>query len=957
MTIDRQRWKDIESIYQAAVDKAEEQRRAYLDQVCADDVELRAEVEALLAVRESQGAGLEVPALELVAQAHKKAAASLEGCRLGPCEVLSLLGKGGMGEVYLARDTRLDRQVALKVLPAEVTQDPERLRRFVREAKAASALEHPNIATIYELGESAGVHYIVMEYVKGESLEARIRKGRLSLGEILDISTQVADALDEAHRQGITHRDIKPANLMLTPQGQVKVLDFGLAKRSPQKKPAGGTETRTESKTTPGLIMGTVQYMSPEQVLGQEVDQRSDLFSLGVVLYQMATGTLPFQGDSSGAIFNAILNQTPPSPVRLNSDLPARLGEIIDKALEKDREVRYQVASEIRADLKRLKRDTDSGRVVAIREGARTTKPRVKWLVGSIAAVLALIALVAGLGFWFFQPKKETSEAPMVPVPFTTFPGFQMFPSFSPDGKEVAFTWNEGAGTTYHIYIEQIGGETPRQLTTGSHEDDSPVWSPDGLFIAFLRDLDPDKSAVMLIPVNGGRERQVAEFQNVGGICWHPGGKWLALACKDSPVEPRAIFLLSLETGEKRRLFSPPKGIGGDGDPAFSPDGRRLAFSRHFEKASEIFVLQLSAELKPEGEPKQLTFGDRMAVSPSWTPDGKELVFVYGSHVHYCSLWRISVSAPDKPRPLSFSGEGSARNPSVSLEKNRLVYNLVSLDYNNWRHWISRTKDNPAPPSRFIYSTQTQDCPQFSPDGKEVAFVSYASGSVEIWISNSDGSNPLQLTHFGGPMLDYPRWSPDGKQIVFSMASRDQTEIFWMPAEGGQSKQLTHTPFNKNKPSYSRDGQWIYFGCNRGDEEQVWKMPVKGGEPLQVTRNGGSDPQESKDGRTVFYLKGYGENSSLCMVPVGGGEETKVLEDVYHGNFEVKERGIYFTSGDYEKASLLYFDLASRRTRLLAPIQGSHVEWGFTVSADEGWFLLTQGEWLRCNLMLVENFK
>ena len=955
--MDRQRWKDIESIYQAAMDLAEEQQRAYLDQVCADDAELRAEVEGLLAVRDSQGAGFEVPALEQLAQAQRKGGVSLEGCRLGPCEVLSLLGKGGMGEVYLARDTRLDRQVALKVLPAEVTRDPERLKRFVREAKAASALAHPNIATIHELGEAAGVHYIVMEYVKGESLEARFRKGGLGLGEILDIGTQVADALDEAHRQGITHRDIKPANLMLTPQGQVKVLDFGLAKRTPRGKPAEGTAAFTESQTTPGLIMGTVEYMSPEQVLGQEVDHRSDLFSLGVVLYQMATGTLPFKGDTSGAIFNAILNQTPPSPVRLNPELPARLGEIIDKALEKDREVRYQVASEIRADLKRLKRDTDSGKVAAGRAEMSTAKRRGRRLALGVGTGLALIALVAGLEFWFFPPKKEKSEAPMVPVPFTTFPGFQLSPSFSPDGKVVAFAWNGGAGTNLHIYIEQNGGETPRQLTTGSHDEDLPAWSPDGLFIAFLRDFGPGKSAVMLIPANGGRERQVAELQNVGGICWHPGGKWLAVSCKDSQAEPHAIFLLSLESGEKRRLISPPKGIGGDTDPAFSPDGRQLAFSRHFGEVSEIFVLRLSAELGPEGEPKQLTFGDRMAASPAWMPDGQELVFVYGSFVHYCSLWRISISSPDKPRPLSFSGEGSARSPSISLEKNRLVYNLVYLDYNNWRHQISRNKDKTTPPSRFIYSTQTQDCPQFSPDGKEVAFVSYASGSSEIWISSSDGSNLLQLTHFGGPMLDFPRWSPDGKQIAFSMASRDQTEIFLIPAEGGQAKQLTHTPFNKSNPSYSRDGQWINFAWNRGGEEQVWKMPVKGGEPLQVTRKGGANPQESMDGRTVFYLKGYGENYSLWMVPVGGGEETKVLDDVYHENFEVKEHGIYFTSGDYEKARLLYYDLASGKTRLLAPIQGSHVEWGFTVSADEGWFLITQGEWMRCNLMLVENFK
>lgn len=423
MTMDRRRWKDIESIYQAAIDKAEDQRRAYLDQVCADDADLRSEVEALLAFPESQGADLEVPALELVAQAHKKGAASLEGCRLGPCEVLSLLGKGGMGEVYLARDTRLDRQVALKVLPPEVTQDPERLKRFVREAKAASALAHPNIATIHELGEAAGVHYIVMEYVKGESLEARIRKSGLGLGDILDISTQVADALDEAHRQGITHRDIKPANLMLTPQGQVKVLDFGLAKRTPQEKPANGTAARTQSQTTPGLIMGTVEYMSPEQVLGQEVDQRSDLFSLGVVLYQMATGTRPFKGDTSGAVFNAILNQTPPSPVRLNPELPGELERIINKALEKDRNFRYQNASDLRADLQRLKRDSGSDKTaITPPETTAVKQPLLarRWVL--LAALAVLLIALAGSGAYLYLRRTEQIDSIAV-LPFTNVSG------------------------------------------------------------------------------------------------------------------------------------------------------------------------------------------------------------------------------------------------------------------------------------------------------------------------------------------------------------------------------------------------------------------------------------------------------------------------------------------------------------------------------------------------------
>jgi serine/threonine protein kinase len=337
-----ERWRQIEELYQAVLEQEPDRRDAFLQSACGEDRDLLREVESLLATR---GQGQETATVVTV----PPPVPALMGQQLGHCQVLSLLGKGGMGEVYLARDTQLDRQVALKVLPLEVTQDPERLKRFVREAKAASALNHPNIATIYELGEAKDVHFILMEYVKGETLEVRIREHRFELAEILDIGIQVADALEEAHRQGITHRDIKPANIMLTPRGQVKVLDFGLAKRTRPETPGEGTATLTASQTTPGVIMGTLQYMAPEQLLGQPADARSDLWALGVVLYEMAAGERPFQGQTAFELSSAILNQVPrPLPTHA----PAELKALIERCLEKSPDGRYQQAGDVRAALK-----------------------------------------------------------------------------------------------------------------------------------------------------------------------------------------------------------------------------------------------------------------------------------------------------------------------------------------------------------------------------------------------------------------------------------------------------------------------------------------------------------------------------------------------------------------------------------------------------------------------------
>jgi Tol biopolymer transport system component len=864
-------------------------------------------------------------------------------------EILEKLGEGGMGVVWKARDKRLGRLVALKVLPAKLVALESAKRRFVKEAKAASALNHPNIVAIYEIDSAEGLDFVAMELIPGKSLDLLIRRKGLPLNESLKYSIQMADALAAAHAAGIVHRDVKPSNIMVNENGMVKVLDFGLAKLTEDSETSefASTATIAESpQTDEGTIVGTASYMSPEQAEGKKVDARSDIFSFGVVLYEMLTGRRAFQGDSKMSTLAAILNHEPEPVEQVVKGIPREVSRVLYRCLRKEPQRRAQSMADLKLVLEEVKEESESGTLQAPPATARGGKLRRITL-----AVLTVLAVVAGAAFWYLR-SNHTPVAPLQAVPLTSYSGNESFPSFSPNGKQVAFSWNGQKQDNADIYVKLIGSSgAPLRLTTDPAYDTAPAWSPDGGLIAFVRRRD-GRAKVILVPALGGPERELIDMIDSSfasssvSVDWSPDGRWLVVPEKDSAESATALWLVSIESGERRQLTRPPATTFGDYYGAFSPDGRTLAFVRHTAFwAGDLCVLPLDGNLSAKAEPRRLTNDNMIIQGITWTTDAREVVFS-SNRAGISALWRVAISSTGEPQRLSIGEHGFF--PSISRQGNRLVYSQSIDDTNIWRVNLLDRRDAPV---QLIASTRPEFNPQYSPDGKKIAFASVQSGHIEVWLCDADGSNPVQLTTMGHS--GSPRWSPDGQRLAIDSITSGNWQIYIMGAHGGRPRRLTNSTANDMRPSWSHDGRWIYFGSNRsGGTQQIWKVPVSGGEPVQVTTHGGFNPFESKDGKAIYYAKSEEFLSSLWKVPVEGGEEELVLESVFNTAFALTQNGIYFIS----QPGLSYFRFSTGTSkRLLAIQRGTHI--GLTVSPDEKWLLYPQVDQDGSDLVLVENFR
>lgn len=884
------------------------------------------------------------------------------GTKLGPYELRSLLGAGGMGEVYLAKDDRLDRLVAIKILPLHLGSHSERKQRFEREARAIASLNHPNICTVHDVGSKEGNEYLVMEYLEGETLASRLLRGALPFNLVLKHGIEVSDALDAAHRRGIIHRDLKPANIFLTSHGDAKVLDFGLAKFSEELTSSMATVSQARMLTSPGTTVGTVAYMSPEQARGEELDVRTDIFSLGAVLYEMATGRVAFPGKTSAIIFKAILDETPIASSHANPNLPLRLDDIVLKALEKDCDLRYQSAADLRADLKRMKRDSESGRLsAAVSTGGPARSTRNWVLKGAVVGVL--VVSVVALTWWISRRGATQSQpAVMAITPFTSYPGSIGAPRFSPDGNQIAFLWDRGEGKGFDLYVKLIGETTPLRLTDAPGEVDGLAWSPDGHRIALLR--GGQTPGVFMVSAIGGPEHRLAEVRFPSsanpGLDWSPDGKWLVFADKNAREQAFAIFRVSLDTGERQQLTSPTNPIS-DQVPFFSPDSSMIAFVRIRASglSSDVFVVPVLG-----GESKRVSFLDAILPGLDWSPDGKQIILaVLSREVGDSSLWRVSLTGGG-PEKLVQLGSAAVISPTVSRHGNRLAYVQQVLNSNIWQYHLVTPQETSGSRVRLISSTRSESGQQFSPDGRHIAFVSSRSGSAQIWTCAKDGSTQSQLTFMKASDTGTPKWSPDGHWIAFDSTASGIEGVYLISAEGGTPQALVVDSSTNMEPSFSRDGRWVYFASDRSGTDEVWKVPVTGGAVTKVTSHGGRMPVEAPDGKFLYYVRAAGDASSpelagIWRITTGGGEDTRVLhEEIGEFFWTVSQAGIYFVDDSGPRLKLELLDVERRRRTTVTTLEKPPYccNPSLAVSPDGHTILYSQLDTFTSDVMLAENF-